>query len=168
MSIWVRQLPVSSHVNPRAAIAVVLILLLLYHHYHYINLKVYKCVNALSQYCVDCNVSSIALYEQSIYLMERLSTASLLPETPSKTTGATVWIFVILISDVNFMIITCRSSLTTSHRYPQHTRVISKGSLSDTSIFTNTVTYTSFSYFMFIVCGVENNMESKHIIVLSQ
>lgn len=66
-----RQLPVSSYVKPRDATAAVLILLLL-SLYQAIGLYLCKCPQKrcwiLSLYFVDCNLSSIALSEQSIYL----------------------------------------------------------------------------------------------------
>ena len=100
--------------------------------------------------------------------MKRQPTVSLIPQTLSTTPGARIWIFVILISDVNFMIIACRSSLTTSHRYPQHTHThthhISKGSHSDTSIFTKTVTYKPFTCFMFIFVRSETTWDPKALL----
>jgi len=125
----VRQLLVSSCIKPRAATAVALILLLLSSLSLYQAIGLYLCKFPQkrcwipSLYFVDCNLSSIALYEQSIYLNgETVHPFSATRNTEQSARRNSIdfcypnlWL--------NFMIITCRSSLTTSHRYPQHTHV---------------------------------------------
>jgi hypothetical protein len=126
----VRQLPVSSYVKPRAATAVVLILLLLLLSLSLrqaIGLYLCKCPQKRcwipSLYFVSCTLSSTALSEQSIYLngetVHRFSATRNTEHNARRNSMdfcyPNLWL--------NFMIITCRSSLTTSHRYPQHTHV---------------------------------------------